>query len=169
MYWFLFSSLQTDLSKRVAVSWHNADEEVKLFCAEVSEMLMHEYKKAQHQQRQYGISSAANEDSSTQSRVTKTRNVKKKASRSRSNTLMPPSHVVSSRTTKDIVTDQIISSTTQSMNHTAAYTQPVMRGVLSGPSAGQLSLPLSVYHLNYASSQVDIDDDDIMAMWNVFD
>mmetsp|Transcript_6148 Transcript_6148/g.10419 ORF Transcript_6148/g.10419 Transcript_6148/m.10419 type:complete len:137 (-) Transcript_6148:1323-1733(-) len=36
---------------------------------------MHEYKKAQHKQRKDSISSAETEDSSTSSRVTKTRNV----------------------------------------------------------------------------------------------
>ena len=98
--------------------------------------------------------------SCSQSRVTyktKKRNVKiKKASRS--NTLIP-SQVVSSRTTKDIVTDQFISSTTPSTISIAAYTQPIMKQV-SGPSVGQLSLPLS------ASGQVDIDDEAIVAMWN---
>ena len=138
MYRFLSSSLplqlQTDLSKKVALSWHEAEDEVKLFCTEVSDILMHEYKKAQHWQRKGSINSTETEGSSTQSRVTnktKKRNVKiKKASRS--NTLIP-SQVVSSRTTTDIVTDQFISSTTPSTISIAAYTQPIMKQV-SGPS-----------------------------------
>ena len=167
----------------MALSWREAEDKVKLFCAVVSDILMHEYKKAQHKQRKDSISSAETEDSSTPSRVTKTRNVKKKASRSK--TLMP-SQVVSSTTTEEVVADPIISSTTPSLIDTAPCTQAVMRQVskmsaaaaiisdwsvetTSWPSVGQLSLPLSLYHQNYAFSQVDIDDNAIVDMWNAFD
>ena len=180
----MFPSLQTDLSKKVALSWHNADDEVKLFCAEVSDILMHNYKKALYRQRKDSINSTEAEDSLPQSRVTKTRNVKKKTSRSK--TLMP-SQVVSTTTTEALVADPILSSITQSMIDTAPCTQQVMTRVLneqlsaaavisdssvettSWPSVGQLSLPLSLYHNNYASSQVDIDDNAIIDMWNAFD
>mmetsp|Transcript_6148 Transcript_6148/g.10420 ORF Transcript_6148/g.10420 Transcript_6148/m.10420 type:complete len:105 (-) Transcript_6148:1316-1630(-) len=90
-----------------------------------------------------------------------------------------PSQVVSSTTTEEVVADPIISSTTPSLIDTAPCAQAVMRQVskmsaaaalisdssvetTSWPLVGQLSLPLSVYHQNYAFSQVDIDDN---ALW----
>ena len=39
-------SSQIDLSKRVAASWRSCDDEVKLYCAEVSDLLTQAYKRA---------------------------------------------------------------------------------------------------------------------------
>ena len=174
--------LQTDLSKRVALSWHESDDEVKLFCAEVSDILMHEYKKALYRLRKDSFNSSETEDSSTQSQAakSKTRNpFKKKSSRPTStSTAMVPRQVhstrtISTRTTEGIVTDQIISSATTaapSTIDTALYAEPTMRQVSNGSTVGQLSLPLSSYQHNYyASNQVDINDKAIWDMWNASD
>jgi len=150
-------SLQTDLSKNVAAAWHDADDEVKLFCAEVSDFLMQEYKKAIYRQRKDGINTKEEGDSLTES--------KKK--------ILRPGKVVSS--TADI--DEIISSTTSAVINAIPCTQPIMRRVTNEntdssvemapwPSVGQLSLPLPSYHAHYYSvSQVDIDDEAIWNMW----
>lgn len=86
-----------DLSKRVAVSWHNADDEVKLFCAEVSDFLMQEYKKALYQQKQQnnGINIKEKEETSTQTQGAK------KEEAIRSNTLIS-SQVAYSTTEKEV-------------------------------------------------------------------
>ena len=177
--------LKTDLSKRVALSWHESDDEVKLFCAEVSDILMHEYKKALYRQRKDSINSSENEDSSTQSQVakSKTRNpfTKKSSQPTSTSTTMVPRQVhstrtISTRTTEGIVTDQITSSSATtaapSTIDAALYAEPVMRQMSNGPSVGHLSLPPSSYHQNYydyASNQVDINDKAIWDMWNASD
>ena len=175
--------MQTDLSKKVALSWHDADDDVKLFCVEVSDILSHEHKKALSRQRKDSISSTEAEDSSSPNpRVTKTKNAKKKASRSK--TLMT-SQLVSSTATEELVADQINSSTASFMID--PYSEPLMKRAISDSSVeptswssvGQLSLPLSFYHqvdidadaifgMN-ASGQVDLTDDDIVDMWNALD
>ena len=160
-------SLQTDLSKNVAAAWHDADDEVKLFCAQVSDYLMQEYKKAIYRQRKDGINTKEEDDTLTESKGTKSTRKK----------ILRPGKVVSS--TADI--DEIISSTTSAVINAIPCTQPIMRRVTSEntstvvsdssveapwPSVGQLSLPLPSYHAHYYSvSQVDIDDEAIWNMW----
>jgi len=157
----------SDLSKNVAAAWHDADDEVKLFCAQVSDYLMQEYKKAIYRQRKDGINTKEEDDTLTESKGTKSTRKK----------ILRPGKVVSS--TADI--DEIISSTTSAVINAIPCTQPIMRRVTSEntstvvsdssveapwPSVGQLSLPLPSYHAHYYSvSQVDIDDEAIWNMW----
>ncbi len=60
----------TDLSKKVAAAWHSCDDEVKLFCAEVSDLTLQEYKKALYRQQKDDIKSEEEDDSSTESKAT---------------------------------------------------------------------------------------------------
>ena len=91
----------------MAVSWHNADEEVKLFCFEVSDMLMQQYKKALQKQE----NDANNEEKED---LLQTQRAKKEPA-IRPNTRMS-SHVASS----------FSSSTTSATIDTASFAQPYM-------------------------------------------
>ena len=94
------------------MSWHNADDEVKLFCAEVSDILMQEYKKALYQQKQQNdnINIEEEEDSLMQFKRAK----KKEAIRPSTMS----SQVASSTTEKEV------SSTTSAMINRDPGAQP---------------------------------------------
>ena len=66
----VFFFANTDLSKKVAAAWHSCDDEVKLFCAEVSDLTLQEYKKALYRQQKDDIKSEEEDDSSTESKAT---------------------------------------------------------------------------------------------------
>ena len=89
------------------MSWHNADEEVKLFCFEVSDMLMQQYKKALQKQE----NDANNEEKED---LLQTQRAKKEPA-IRPNTRMS-SQVASS----------FSSSTTSATIDTASFAQPYM-------------------------------------------
>ena len=167
---FYLLLLQADLSKRVATSWHNADGEVKLFCAEVSDILMQAYKKALYRKRKDDINYGTDE-LSTQPHGAKVTNDKKRTSRC--NTL-PPSQVLSSTAAaKEVDIAQIISSATVTQvpcPSAVTSASDVLEQITSLPSIGQLSLPIPSYHCHYRSAtEVDIDDDAIRNMWMACD
>lgn len=70
----------SDLSKRVATAWHNSDNDVKLFCAEVSDITMQEYKAALHRQQKIEKEEddSSTEESRTAKRTRRKRVVKKR-------------------------------------------------------------------------------------------
>lgn len=163
--------LRTDLSKKVATSWHNADDEVKLFCNEVSGILMQEYKKALDRKRKDGINNGK-EELSPQSHGTKENSDKKQ--KSLCNTLPPSKVVVASSTSiaaEEVGINQIISSTTPATVTPAPSTSTatsVLDTLVEITSWSSLLLPS--HHYNHCSTrQVDIDDDVIRDMWMACD
>ncbi len=158
--------LHADLSKTVATSWRNADSEVKLFCAEVSDILMQAYKKALYSKKKKNVNYGT-EVLSTKPHGRKVRNDKKMTSRC---TALPPSQVLSSTAAvEEVDLSQILSSATVTPVPcpSAVTSAPdVLEQIL--PSVGQLSLPVPSYHYHYRSvtaTEVDIDDDAIRSMW----
>ena len=180
----------TDLSKVVAAAWHSCDVEVKLFCAEVSDLTMQEYKKALYRQKKDDIKSEEEGDSSTESKATKlTRKNKSIDKKQRSNkkeqqqkSLRPSKEDSSTASEEDLSFSAMID---------ALFSHPVVRNVsnesmfksavapgasivpTTWPSVGQLSLPLPSYyscHNVYAPAcHADIDDEAIWKMWKSCD
>jgi len=189
----------SDLSKKVAAAWHSCDDEVKLFCAEVSDLTMQEYKKALYRQQKDDLKSEEEDDTSAESKATKPteknkRNDKEQQSKKKKTKeeeeeeqqqeTSRPSKVDSS-TAVDVGEVLSISA----MIDVAPCSQPVVRrisnesmsksAVTSGvsimpttwPSVGQLSLPLPSYHNTYypEACHADVDDEAIWQMWMSFD
>jgi hypothetical protein len=192
----VFFFARTDLSKKVAAAWHSCDDEVKLFCAEVSDLTMQEYKKALYRQQKDDLKSEEEDDTSAESKATKPteknkRNDKKQQSKKKTKEeeeeeqqqeTSRPSKVDSS-TAVDVGEVLSISA----MIDVAPCSQPVVRriskdyksAVTSGvsimpttwPSVGQLSLPLPSYHNTYhpEACHADVDDEAIWQMWTSCD
>jgi len=182
----------TDLSKNVAAAWHSCDDEVKLFCAEVSDLTMQEYKKALYRQKKDDIKSEEEGDSSTESKATKPtrknkRNDKKQRSKKKEQQQqksLSPSKVDSSTTSEEVLSFSAMID--------ALFSHPVVRNVsnesilksavapgasvvpTTWPSVGQLSLPLpsssySCHNVYAPACHADIDDEAIWKMWKSCD
>lgn len=180
----------TDLSKQIAAAWHSCDNDVKMFCVEVSDFLTQEYKKAVYKQRKDSKEdlSIKSQESSEPTPSTDDKNEQqKKASQ--------PKSVVSETsiaTAEDVLVRENISSSNAAMVDAVPSTnQNTAWNVVSDmtrcwPTAGQLSLPLPSYRGNYSSANhvfsvstssrphtegvaaVDIQDEDIWRMWSSF-
>jgi hypothetical protein len=164
----------TDLSKKVAAAWHSCDDEVKLFCAEVSDLTLQEYKKALYRQQKDDIKSEEEDDSSTESKATELtqknkRNDKKQQSskkKEQQHKPLRPSKVDDSST----AVEEVLSCSQPVANASMSKTANSGAAVVPTPwsSVGQLSLPLPSYSYqnNYPPAcQADVDDQAIWKMW----
>lgn len=168
----------SDLSKRVATAWHNCDNDVKLFCAEVSDITMQEYKAALR--RQQKIEKEEDDSSTEESRTVKRtrrkrvrqpkkekkvvkkrqpKKEKKVASDVHADTARSSQEVSSKKTDDTMTIEEIISSLTplcdetqvvgRISNERQTITQESSTERSDLPSVGQLSLPIPSYYHSY--------------------
>lgn len=168
LYWFFaaFSSVpNSDLSKRVSAAWQSCDDEVKLFCAEVSDLTMQKYYFKKFLQRQERDGTKTKKDdgySSSKSNFTESTRKNKSGVKKQQMkvALTKEVDIVSLLNEEENVEIEMIDLT--HFSDSAVIRRVVSKDIESTNNFAPIPRRSKGH---YQASLVDIDDEDIWKMW----